>query len=269
MGTSPLLSASLRGCKPGERIGCCEEVVNIGRIGTNMRPMNPHDRIPEELLPDPLPAEPMTLLAEWLAEAVRRRLQPNPNAMVLATTTREGRPSARIVLCKEVAVDQGHITFYTNYQSHKGKELEQNPRAAVVIHWDHLHRQIRIEGVVTRAPAEQSDAYFASRPWQSRIGAWASAQSQPIASRQGLLEVVARTAQRFGAPQVSAPGSDVEVDIPRPPHWGGYRLWADAVELWSEGTARVHDRARWTRPLEELGSGHFEIQPWTATRLQP
>lgn len=234
-----------------------------------MRPMNPHAAVPEELLPDPLPAEPMTLLAQWLGEAAQRRLQPNPNAMVLATSTRDGRPSARVVLCKEVSIDEGYIVFYTNYQSHKGQELTENPRAAIVIHWDHLHRQIRIEGAIAQAPAEQSDAYFASRPWQSRIGAWASAQSRPITSRGDLLAAVEQTAQRFGMPKSSATGGDVQVDIPRPPHWGGYRLWADAVELWSEGNARVHDRARWTRTLKSRGHGQFETRPWTATRLQP
>lgn len=227
--------------------------------------MNPH--VLDELLPDPLPATPMRLLADWLAEAASRRLQPNPNAMVLATSTPDGHPSARVVLCKEVAIGEGYIVFYTNYQSHKGRELTANPRAAAVIHWDHLHRQIRIEGQVVQAPAEQSDAYFASRPWQSRIGAWASAQSRPIASRGQLLAAVSQAEQRFGAPKSSA--GEVEVNIPRPPHWGGYRLWADAVELWSEGSARVHDRARWTRKLKALGPGQFDMQPWTATRLQP
>lgn len=224
---------------------------------------------PDELLPDPPPRDPMPTLADWLTQAAQRRLQPNPNAMVLATTTRGGHPSARVVLCKEVSVADGYIVFYTNYQSRKGSELADNPRAAAVIHWDHLHRQIRIEGIVTQAPAAQSDAYFASRPWQSRIGAWASAQSQPIASRAGLLEAVAKSATRFGAPDPAAAASDVTVNVPRPPHWGGYRLWADAVELWVEGNARVHDRVRWTRKLTERAPGQFETQPWTATRLQP
>ena len=108
----------------------------------------------------------------------------------------------------------------------------ENPRAAAVIHWDHLHRQVRIEGVVVEAPAEQSDAYFASRPWQSRIGAWASEQSQPIGSRQALLAAVAKASTRFGTPNPGEAKGDVSVTIPRPPHWGGFRLWADAVELW-------------------------------------
>jgi pyridoxamine 5'-phosphate oxidase len=211
----------------------------------------------------------MTLLAQWLAEAARKRLQPNPNAMVLATTTHDGHPSARVVLCKDVAVAQGYVVFYTNYQSRKGRELTENPRAAAVIHWDHLHRQIRMEGVVVTAPVEQSDAYFASRPWQSQIGAWASEQSQPIASRQGLLAAVAHMANRFGTPNPAQAAGDVPVCIPRPAHWGGFRLWADAVELWAEGAGRVHDRARWTRVLKQPRAGEFETQPWTSTRLQP
>ena len=215
---------------------------------------------PNELLPEPLPAEPMSIVAAWLTAAAERRLQPNPNAMVLATATRDGRPSARVVLCKSVAAEAGYIVFYTNYQSRKGCELAENPRAAAVIHWDHLGRQIRIEGVVTQAPAADSDAYFASRPRQSQIGAWSSAQSQPVESREKLLTAVANTAQRFGAP---------DAPIPRPPHWGGYRLWADAVELWMDGPARVHDRARWTRALTRPATGEFDAGPWTAMRLQP
>jgi pyridoxamine 5'-phosphate oxidase len=217
-----------------------------------------------------LPAEPMSTVFVWLAEAAARRLQPNPNAMVLATATRDGRPAARVVLCKDIVPEPGYIVFYTNYQSRKGRELAENPRAAAVIHWDHLQRQIRIEGIVVPVPVEESDAYFASRPWQSRIGAWASAQSQPVASRAALLSAVADTARRFGTPD---PGDDSantnSLTIPRPAHWGGYRLWADAVELWVEGKARVHDRVRWTRSLKDRSAGVFDTGPWSVTRLQP
>ena len=141
-----------------------------------------------------------------------------------------------------------------------------------MFHWDDLHRQLRVEGVVVRSPPSESDDYFASRSWRSRLGAWASQQSEPIASRQALVAQLQQTAQRFGAPDpVTAPADDQEPEfhVGRPPHWGGFRLWADAIELWVEGEYRLHDRARWTR---ELGSGdgaHFTPGPWHHQRLQP
>jgi pyridoxamine 5'-phosphate oxidase len=224
-----------------------------------------------ELLPDPLPPEPLALLNQWMAQSWQQRLQPNPNAMVLATSDPDGRPSARVVLCKEIVAQPGYLVFFTNYLSRKGRQLSRNPRAAAVIHWDALHRQVRVEGPVTQAPAASSDAYFASRPWQSRIGAWASEQSAPIASREALQKVVASTAERFGVPDPGQVTSDGPVDfqIPRPPHWGGYHLWADSVELWVEGEARIHDRARWTRELTPEADSTFRTGPWTVTRLQP
>ena len=153
-----------------------------------------------DLLPDPLPAEPMALASAWLATALAARQQPNPDAMVLATATASGQPSARVVLCKEFDVELGRVSFVTNYDSRKGRELAENPRAALVFHWDHAHRQVRVEGVVVKAPAAESDAYFASRNWQRRIGAWASAQSQPLRSREQLNAAVRAAAERFGAP---------------------------------------------------------------------
>ncbi|HTP39964.1 MAG TPA: pyridoxamine 5'-phosphate oxidase [Steroidobacteraceae bacterium] len=223
-----------------------------------------------EHLPDPLPAEPLALALHWLEEATRRALQPNPNAMVLATADASGAPSARVVLCKEIRPDPGYLTFYTNYRSRKGGELESNPRAAIVMHWDALHRQLRVEGRIVRAGTAESDAYFASRNWKSRLGAWASAQSQPIASRGELYQAVAKTALKFAlpAPQDEEAQADPGVRIPRPPHWGGYHLWAEAVELWVEGSARIHDRARWTRQLHPAGAG-FTPGAWSVTRLQP
>jgi pyridoxamine 5'-phosphate oxidase len=204
-------------------------------------------------------------------QAWAARRQPNANAMVLATSTRDGRPSARVVLCKDIVPQPGYLIFYTNYLSSKGRQLQENPRAAAVIHWDALHRQVRIEGLVTTAPAAESDAYFASRSWDKRVAAWASAQSEPVASRASLESAVASAAQRFGTP---IPGTtDVDenfnVSIPRPPHWGGYRLWADAVELWVEGEARIHDRARWTRALAARAADAVTTGPWSVTRLQP
>jgi pyridoxamine 5'-phosphate oxidase len=224
-----------------------------------------------ETLPDPLPANPFIIAAQWLAQAQADAAQPNPNAMVLATADDRGSPSARVLLCKEIDTQQGCIVFYTNYRSRKGRELEANRRAAVVFHWDHHHRQVRAEGEVQCLSDAENDAYFRSRPWQSRLGAWASAQSQPVESRQALAIALTAMARRFGIPY-EGPGfaepDDVAVDVPRPPHWGGYRLCADAVELWVEGEFRIHDRALWTRSLpDRLGAG--SDAPWSVTRLQP
>ena len=225
---------------------------------------------PNELSGSDLPADPLAVLERWLEQARVQRVQPNPNAMVLATCDAEGRPSARVVLCKGVCAEPGYLTFYTNYDSRKGRELAATGRAAAVFHWDALHRQVRIEGPVVRAPSADSDAYFASRPWQSRLGAWASAQSEPAESRQALERALAAAAARFGAPvpSASAPEAPFTGVIPRPVHWGGYRLWAESVELWVEGAARIHDRLLWTRRLSASG-GSFRPEPWQVTRLQP
>ena len=225
----------------------------------------------KEFLPDPLPGEPLALVADWLREATRAQVQPNPNAMVLATVDAHGAPSARVVLCKEIRPDAGTVTFFTNYLSRKGTDLAANARAAVVMHWDALRRQVRLEGRVTPTTAAESDAYFASRAWQSRIGAWASEQSAPITSRAELLRATDAAARRFGTPSPAASDDaapDPGVVIARPPHWGGYHLWVSAVELWVEGAARLHDRARWTCTLEPDGGG-FRAGAWSATRLQP
>lgn len=229
-----------------------------------------------ELLPDTLPAEPLLIVNRWLAESWQLRQQPNPNSMVLATVGPDNQPSARVVLCKEIVPLPGYLVFYTNYLSQKGQQLTDNPRAAAVIHWDALHRQVRVEGPVIRTPAADSDAYFASRPWQSRLGAWASAQSQPIGSRQELHAALAKVAERFHTPlpDSTAARSATDYVIPRPPHWGGFQLWAESVELWVEGDARIHDRARWARKVTlrvEADSGETLVDTgqWTATRLQP
>jgi pyridoxamine 5'-phosphate oxidase len=224
-----------------------------------------------EHLPDLLPAEPLSIMAQWLQQATAARAQPNPNAMVLATVNSEGMPSARVVLCKEILPEPGYLTFFTNYLSRKGSELSGNPRAAGVIHWDSMRRQVRIEGTVTRTTAAESDAYFAGRAWQSRIGAWASQQSAPVASRIDLERAAHRMAQRFGTPSPTS-GDDTAPDpgatIDRPPHWGGYHLWIDACELWVEGSGRLHDRARWTRTLS-FDNGVYRGSGWQSTRLQP
>jgi pyridoxamine 5'-phosphate oxidase len=204
----------------------------------------------------------LQVAAEWLNQARIDASQPNPNAMVLATVDARGQPSARVVLCKGIDAEQGFIVFYTNYLSRKGRELEGNPRAAVVFHWDHRHRQVRAEGRVELLSDAENDAYFRGRAWQSRLGAWASRQSEPVASRQDLAAAVATAARRFDIPY-GGPGSpepaEMTTDIPRPANWGGYRLNVDAIELWVECEFRIHDRARWTRSHSE----------WSATRLQP
>jgi pyridoxamine 5'-phosphate oxidase len=207
-------------------------------------------------LPATLPDDPMPLFEEWFNGARKASAQPNPDGMALATATADGRPSVRVVLCKKLITSPGYVAFFTNYDSRKGGELDANPRAAAVFHWDAFGRQVRLEGLIVRSPADESDGYFASRALDSRIGAWASLQSQPLDSRRTLLKRVAAEAARFGT------------HVPRPPHWGGYRLWPEAVELWIEGPFRVHDRARWSRALERQGGG-FAAGPWQATRLFP
>jgi pyridoxamine 5'-phosphate oxidase len=243
----------------------------------------------QEFLPEPLPAEPLEVVARWLAEAVAAGFGPNPNAMVLATADARGYPHARVVLCKDLRVRPGYVTFFTNYESHKARDLSANPRAAAVMHWDRLGRQVRLEGRVVQTTAGESDAYFASRPWQSRVGAWASRQSEPVGSRAELERALQLVAQRFGVRSplaVEATEPDPGVVIGRPPHWGGYHLWIEAVELWVSGDARLHDRARWQRTLTpappaggartagtaragSAPSGTFDPGPWQATRLQP
>jgi pyridoxamine 5'-phosphate oxidase len=228
-------------------------------------------------LPHPLPATPLALAAAWLDEATTRAVQPNPNAMTLATVAADGRPSARIVLCRGFEVERGCITFFTNYVSRKGNELAATGRAAALFHWDLLHRQVRLEGPVTQLPAAESDAYFHSRPWQSRVGAWASQQSQPVAHREDLKAALDAAATRFGAPvsELGGTGGANDYAIPRPAHWGGYRLWVEDAELWVEAAYRLHDRARWTRTLVAIppaaphGEAGWAGGPWQVTRLQP
>jgi len=213
--------------------------------------------VPEQSLPEPLPAEPLTLVTAWFAEAMRRTDQVNPDAMVLATCDPAGRPSARVVLCKEIEPSGGSVRFVTNYDSRKGRELAANPHAALVFHWEQQHRQVRIEGQVRQAAAAESDAYFATRPRDSQLGAHASGQSMPIASRAALRAQLAAVSERYPAA------------VPRPPHWGVCILWIEAVELWVAGAHRLHDRARWTRELALSCGAQPVAGPWTATRLQP
>lgn len=218
--------------------------------------------LPQELLPEVLPADPLPLFARWFQEARERKLQPNPDAMVLATVGANGQPSARVVLCKQVLMEPGCLVFFTNYLSRKGRELQAHPRAAVVFHWDALHRQVRIEGRITKSPEPESDAYFATRALDSQIGAWASEQSSALASREVLAQRVREAQTQFGVGTAAA-------KVPRPPHWGGFRLWIEAIEIWVEGANRVHDRAVWKRTLQARDEHSFAAGPWEATRLYP
>ncbi len=225
------------------------------------------------MLPDDLPENPVAHFAQWFDDAHARRVTDNPNAMIVGTVDTRfdpPRPSARVVLCKLIDERQGFVVFYTNYESRKGDELARNPNCSAVFHWDRDERQVRLEGLVVRSPKVESDAYFASRHAGSRIGAWASEQSRELASRDALLDSVAAQAKRFNVPMGEGLEADnVDADIPRPPHWGGYRLWIRSIELWSGGSHRIHDRARFTRELE-LADGQVTASfPWQATRLQP
>ena len=219
----------------------------------------------DELIPDPLPPDPLAVWKQWFDEAHQKKVQPNPNCFTLATIDPDGRPSARIVLCKgmNIAPNAGYVVFHTNYQGRKGLALAANPRAACVFHWDDLDKQVRIEGPVVKSPAAESDAYFNTRPIERRIGAWASNQSQPLQSREQLLQQAMEIMLRFGVAM-----DDESAVIPRPPHWGGFRVWAETVEIWIGGPGRLHERARWIRPLTPSADG-FTPGSWSATRLQP
>lgn len=187
---------------------------------------------------------PLALFRTWFDEALDAQV-PEPNAMTLATVGADGRPSTRIVLVKDV--DERGLIWYTNYESRKGQELAAHPFAALQFHWVSLERVVRIEGRVEKVSAAESDAYYASRPLASRLGAWASPQSQVIASRAVLAAQAAQAAAQHG------------LHPSRPPHWGGYRLLPDAWEFWAGRPSRLHDRLRY-----RLQDGH-----WQRERLAP
>ena len=183
-----------------------------------------------ELGEDASHADPLRQFDQWLTEAISAQV-PEPNAMTLATVGSDLRPSTRVVLIK--GYDERGIVWYTNYESRKGRELAGNPFAALQFHWVELERVVRIEGRVEKTSAEESDAYFASRPLDSRIGAWASPQSEVISGR----EVLVKNAAVAAARHLLAP--------PRPPYWGGYRLVPDRWEFWQGRKSRLHDRLRY------------------------
>ncbi len=193
-------------------------------------------------------ADPLAQFELWLQQALSGEL-PEPNAMTLATVGADGRPSTRVVLIK--GCDARGIVWYTNYDSRKGRELAMHPQAALQFHWVELERVVRIEGRVEKVDAAESDAYFASRPLDSRIGAWASPQSEVIPSRS----VLVANAATYGAQYLLNP--------PRPPHWGGYRLVPDRWEFWQGRRSRLHDRLRYR--LEEGLDG----PRWIRERLAP
>ena len=223
-------------------------------------------------LPTELPNDPMRWAKAWLDQAVAEQVQRNPNAMTAITVGTDGRPSGRSVLCKEFVADPGYVVFYTNYKSDKARQIAENNNVALLFHWDAFGRQVRMEGIAVKSPAEESDAYFATRDWGSQLGAWGSDQSSPIESRAALIAQVGRRAVKLGvqaAASMKAIAAEDRPVIQRPPHWGGFRVWPRRIELWMEGTDRIHDRARWERSVEQGDSDEFAVGVWSGTRLQP
>jgi len=189
--------------------------------------------------------DPIRQFERWFADAASARVQ-EPNAMTLATASRDGVPSARIVLLK--GVDAGGFVFYTDYRSRKGAELTENPLAALTFLWKEIERQVRISGAVSRVSAAESEAYFRTRPPGSRLGAWASQQSSVIPSRAELEERLREVSLRFS-----------DGDVPLPPHWGGFRVVPDEIEFWQGRPDRLHDRLLYQR----------EESRWKISRLSP
>ena len=193
-------------------------------------------------------ADPFALFADWLGEA--EASEPNdPNAMALATVDADGLPDIRMVLLKDQ--DEAGFVFYTNFESAKGRELLSHPQAALLFHWKTLRRQVRVRGPVEVVTDAEADAYFASRPRQSRLGAWASQQSRPLESRFALEKAAAAMALKYPLG-----------DIPRPPHWSGFRIRPLQIEFWKDGAFRLHDRILFSRTAPGEGA-------WSRQRLYP
>ena len=216
------------------------------------------------LMPEILPDDPMHQAKRWFDRTNSEKWQPNPNAMTLSTVDKNNAPSSRIVLCKYFVADPGYIVFFTNYNSRKGKEIRDNSEVSLVFHWDNIGRQLRIKGIAVYSPSSESDEYFASRNRGSQISAWGSNQSQSVESRSELIKQMNDKLDEF-----DISGTHNEKEIPRPPHWGGIRVWAHEIELWMDGEDRVHDRARWTRKLKINQDNSFSTSKWIGTRLQP
>jgi len=198
------------------------------------------------LLETDLDPSPAKQIAKWLKEAIDAG-HPEPTAMTIATASPSGEPAARVVLLK--GIDDAGLVFFTNYASDKGRDLETNPRACANLFWVLLERQVRVTGAVTKVPRDESEAYFASRPRGSQLGAWASRQSEVLAGRADLEARLAETDARFG-----------EGAVPCPPHWGGYRVALERVELWQGRPSRLHDRLRYAR----IDSNRYRVE-----RLSP
>ena len=210
---------------------------------------------------------PLLLLQSWLNEAMELDLQPNPDTMAIATSNSQGLPNVRMVLCKEINTEQGYVVFYTNYNSVKSLEIKENPKCSALFHWDKLGYQIRIRGKILKSPDEENDTYFASRHLGSQVGAWASNQSNPVEDREALDDQFKKILDRFNLTSESITRN--EQKIPRPPHWGGYRLWIEEIEFWLNQKDRLHDRLHFRRALTISSEGIETEKKWTVKRLQP
>lgn len=213
--------------------------------------------------------DPLERAAEWFKDAQTETKRRNPLAMALATASEDAQPAVRMVLPKHLDTDDGFIVFYTHYESRKGRELVKNPRAAGVIYWAEFGgRQLRVEGQVVRSPSPESDAYYSTRPVDSQINAWASRQSEELATENSLQKKAQQQRDRFGLSDSNTAEND-SIEIPRPEHWGGFRLWLARIEFWTEGAGRFHEREHYERTLESHEPGQFRPGPWSFKMLQP